>query len=86
MDFIKERDVKEIQGAIEQNLRVFQRRDAIYYQASINFYNKHKLWVNTVLKTVYSSCHRTVRGRLPSTARILSGFTHICATGAPSGF
>lgn len=44
MDFIKTYDVTQMKDAIIKNLRYFSDTDKLNYNATINYFNKYKLW------------------------------------------
>jgi FkbM family methyltransferase len=44
IDFIKERNVSQINDDIKTNLLYFRNKDYPNYTATINYYNKYKLW------------------------------------------
>jgi len=44
MDFIKTYDVMQMEDAIKRNLRYFKDTDKPNYTATVNYYNKYKLW------------------------------------------
>ena len=44
MEFIKERDIKQIEKAIKQNFLYLRNKEPLTYNSITNYYNKYKMW------------------------------------------